>query len=235
MLEHVAKAEHAGITQALEFPGFCEGAFDCLLAPDADPFPLGVFVNAIVCTKANTRFAFTIISIRTLQCWRRCIIGGLRVRRVSATVFLPSRTMPSAATSSSTSFPSKAGSCRTVCRQRIVSPYASASRAKWLIPSIEQGRQKRVKFSSTTRPPGSLPVSSRNTAQAASELLKEQGCELLFRAGIHQKYTVIDGRIVWYGSSNLLSFGPSQESMMRLVSSSIARKLMEMECLNEKL
>ena len=33
---------------------------------------------------------------------------------------------------------------------------------------------------------------------------------------IHQKYAVLDGKTVWYGSINLLSFGTSQETMMRL-------------------
>ena len=42
----------------------------------------------------------------------------------------------------------------------------------------------------------------------------------------YQKFAVMDGSVVWYGSVNLLSFGASQESVMRLVSSSIARALL---------
>ena len=112
---------------------------------------------------------------------------------------------------------------------RIVSPYASASRVTWLIPTIAQGRQRRVKFSITTRPPDSLPATSRKTAQAAFEQLQEQGCDLLFRTGIYQRYAIIDDRIIWYGSINLLSIGKAQATMMRLVSSNIARELMKME------
>ena len=36
-----------------------------------------------------------------------------------------------------------------------------------------------------------------------------------------------------YGSINLLSFGSSQESMMRLISGSIAHELMKTEAFNE--
>jgi len=43
--------------------------------------------------------------------------------------------------------------------------------------------------------------------------------------GIHQKFAIIDERVVWYGSVNLLSFGVSQESMMRIISGSVARAL----------
>jgi phosphatidylserine/phosphatidylglycerophosphate/cardiolipin synthase-like enzyme len=44
---------------------------------------------------------------------------------------------------------------------------------------------------------------------------------------IHQKFAVTDQRIVWYGSSNLLSFGNAEESIMRLESPNIANELMK--------
>ena len=56
---------------------------------------------------------------------------------------------------------------------------------------------------------------------------------MIFQSDIHQKYAIIDDRIVWYGSINLLSFGSSQESMMRLISGSIAHELMKTEAFNE--
>lgn len=83
------------------------------------------------------------------------------------------------------------------------------------------------------RTPESLPERSRRSAQIAVEGLKSQSCSLFFRSDIHQKYAIIDDRIVWYGSINLLSFGSSQESMMRLVSGSIAHELMKTEAFNE--
>lgn len=48
---------------------------------------------------------------------------------------------------------------------------------------------------------------------------------VIYKEDYHQKYAIVDGSIGWYGSVNLLSFGASQESIMRLVSSSIARVL----------
>jgi hypothetical protein len=38
---------------------------------------------------------------------------------------------------------------------------------------------------------------------------------------------VIDGRISWYGSVNILSFGKSEESVMRLESREIAGELID--------
>lgn len=43
---------------------------------------------------------------------------------------------------------------------------------------------------------------------------------------IHQKFTIVDQHIVWYGSINFLSFGSSEETIMRLESHEIANELL---------
>lgn len=43
---------------------------------------------------------------------------------------------------------------------------------------------------------------------------------------IHQKFAVIDRRIVWYGSINLLSYGKGEESIMRFENLEIAEELL---------
>jgi phosphatidylserine/phosphatidylglycerophosphate/cardiolipin synthase-like enzyme len=58
-------------------------------------------------------------------------------------------------------------------------------------------------------------------------LLKATGVNLVCKSNIHQKYAVIDQRIVWYGSINLLSFGRAEESIMRLNSTNIANELIK--------
>ena len=50
---------------------------------------------------------------------------------------------------------------------------------------------------------------------------------VVFRPSFHQKFTVIDGRISWYGSVNILSFGKAEESVMRLESREIAGELID--------
>jgi phosphatidylserine/phosphatidylglycerophosphate/cardiolipin synthase-like enzyme len=63
--------------------------------------------------------------------------------------------------------------------------------------------------------------------EGSLDLLKEAGVILVFRSNIHQKFAVIDQKIVWYGSINLLSFGSAKESVMRLESPNIANELMK--------
>ncbi len=53
------------------------------------------------------------------------------------------------------------------------------------------------------------------------------GVEVRYKSGFHQKFAVIDGQIVWYGSVNFLSFGTAEESIMRFTSHGIAGQLMD--------
>lgn len=109
----------------------------------------------------------------------------------------------------------------------IVSPYVTSKRVRWIEAALQPCAQKRVSVSIITRTPASLPVSSQKAAEIAIGLLRAYSINMICREGIHQKFAIIDGNIVWYGSINLLSFSTSQESIMRLHSSSIARALID--------
>lgn len=112
----------------------------------------------------------------------------------------------------------------------IVSPYVTVKRVRWIEAALQQCNQRNVKATVITRTPESFPSSSsRKAAEMAIGMLRELQVEVVCREGIHQKYAIMDGSVVWYGSINLLSFSTSQESIMRLHSSSIARALMNTE------
>jgi phosphatidylserine/phosphatidylglycerophosphate/cardiolipin synthase-like enzyme len=52
------------------------------------------------------------------------------------------------------------------------------------------------------------------------------GCAVDSRERTHQKIVIIDGRIVWNGSLNALSYGQrSEELMTRLVNTELARMM----------
>ena len=48
-----------------------------------------------------------------------------------------------------------------------------------------------------------------------------------YKSDFHQKFTVIDQSVVWYGSVNFLSFGTQEESIMRFENTDIAGQLMD--------
>jgi superfamily II DNA or RNA helicase len=107
----------------------------------------------------------------------------------------------------------------------IVSPYVSLRRVRWLENTFNMLSKKGITVSITTRPPSSFQGQTAKAAEAAIHALHALKIDVNLREGIHQKYAIVDGSIVWYGSINLLSFGVSQESIMRLVSGSVARAL----------
>jgi len=52
------------------------------------------------------------------------------------------------------------------------------------------------------------------------------GIKVIERSELHQKFAVIDQRIVWYGSVNLLGFADKAENIMRLEGIDIAAALL---------
>jgi hypothetical protein len=50
---------------------------------------------------------------------------------------------------------------------------------------------------------------------------------IVYKLNIHQKFAIIDQKIVWYGSINFLSYGNAQESIMRIESPNIANELIK--------
>lgn len=86
---------------------------------------------------------------------------------------------------------------------------------------------KKVKVFVVTRPIEDFQGRDVTALQSCLGLLKNTGVRVVFRSNIHQKFAVIDQRIVWYGSINLLSFGSAEESIMRLESPNIANELIK--------
>jgi phosphatidylserine/phosphatidylglycerophosphate/cardiolipin synthase-like enzyme len=77
-----------------------------------------------------------------------------------------------------------------------------------------------------TKPPDNYPEKDRARITECIELLTKQGITVKTKENIHQKFAIIDQRIIWYGSVNLLSYGKSEESIMRLDNVNIAAELL---------
>lgn len=110
---------------------------------------------------------------------------------------------------------------------QIVSPYATVKRIRWLKDAFLTLHEKGISVTISTRPAASFSGKSAQAARIAIQTLEAIGVHLQLKPAIHQKYAIIDETLVWYGSINLLSFGSSQESIMRLASGSVARALLK--------
>jgi superfamily II DNA or RNA helicase len=104
----------------------------------------------------------------------------------------------------------------------IVSPFLRKKRIQTILEWLKEPLQKGISITVITRPPESYKDSK--LIQECIALL-QFALSVIIKPNIHQKYIIIDNRLVWYGSLNLLSFGSSEESIMRLESKELATEL----------
>lgn len=109
----------------------------------------------------------------------------------------------------------------------IVSPFMHKGRIAQILRLLSEAMLNNVKLVVVTRPSEDFPEKEQINVLENTQKLKSCGVEVRYKPGFHQKFTVIDGQIVWYGSINFLSFGTAEESIMRFTSHNIAGQLMD--------
>ena len=109
----------------------------------------------------------------------------------------------------------------------IVSPFLTQKRINQIMPDFQCIMEKQVNIIIVTRPVEDFEPRKQAVLELIHRALSGAGINVLFKSKIHQKYAIIDHKLVWYGSINLLSFGYSEESIMRLASSNIAYELLK--------
>ena len=108
----------------------------------------------------------------------------------------------------------------------IVSPYLTKTRIAKMMETLDSVILSGVKLAVTTRPVDDYADKDRLRITALIDLLRKHDVKVIERPNIHQKFAVIDNRTSWYGSINLLNFGSSEESIMRLESKGISEELL---------
>lgn len=109
----------------------------------------------------------------------------------------------------------------------IVSPFMRKSRITQILRLLPEAILNNVKIVVVARPVEDFPEKDQKSVLENTQKLESYGVEVRYKPGFHQKFTVIDGQIVWYGSVNFLSFGTAEESIMRFTGYDIAGQLMD--------
>ena len=99
------------------------------------------------------------------------------------------------------------------------------NRISQLSKVLTQALQNEVSVTVITRPPENFKESEQETVKENTTLLQNCGVNVMYKSDFHQKFTIVDNQIVWYGSFNFLSFGTNEESIMRFVSFDVAGEL----------
>jgi phosphatidylserine/phosphatidylglycerophosphate/cardiolipin synthase-like enzyme len=109
----------------------------------------------------------------------------------------------------------------------IVSPFVRKRRTQQMMQHLNVAIGSHVHVTVVTRPKKDFPEKDHIAMQRTLDLLTDNGVSVVFKTNIHQKFAVMEQKVVWYGSINLLSYGSAQESIMRIESPNIANELMK--------
>jgi len=107
----------------------------------------------------------------------------------------------------------------------IFSPFATGvGTARW-IDSLRAALARGVKARILTRPPEEFGGGSVDEVVELVRALRDLGIAVDLRARMHEKIAILDGRILWHGSLNILSHRDTYESMLRLESPATCQQL----------
>jgi len=100
----------------------------------------------------------------------------------------------------------------------IFSPFASGpGTARWA-DSFRAAIGRGVSVRVVTRPSTESEVGNAEEMEELVEGLRQTGVVVDMRAGMHEKLVIVDGRVLWHGSLNILSHCNTSESMLRIES-----------------
>ena len=106
----------------------------------------------------------------------------------------------------------------------IVSPFLTKRR---VLHALNYILSADASITIVTKPPDNYNDKDKAKIEDCIELLSgHEKITVKTKNRIHQKYAIMDQRTVWYGSINLLSYGSSEESIMRIESADIAGELL---------
>lgn len=105
----------------------------------------------------------------------------------------------------------------------IESPFITSRRLSQLLPTLQRLKQRKVRVIINTRDPQTNDDEDRREdAHRAISKLQHIGVHVLYTGGHHRKIVVIDRKILFEGSLNVLSQNNSSEIMRRIESVQLA-------------
>lgn len=108
----------------------------------------------------------------------------------------------------------------------IESPFITSSRMKVLWPSLRRAYSRGIKVYIITRDPNDHSDGYEIQSESEIEALEDLGIQVFLCIGNHhRKLAIIDRKVLWEGSLNILSQTKSREIMRRLDGGSFAEDM----------
>jgi phosphatidylserine/phosphatidylglycerophosphate/cardiolipin synthase-like enzyme len=116
------------------------------------------------------------------------------------------------------------------CKEEIIieSPYITSKRAEMLIPIFNNLLAKGVKIYVMTRDPKEHEENMEYQSEDAIRIFEIIGVQVLLCIGNHhRKLAILDRKILWEGSLNILSQNHSREIMRRIEDKKLASQMFD--------
>ncbi len=116
------------------------------------------------------------------------------------------------------------------CRSEVIieSPFVTHRRLAQLLPVLEKLKSRKVRIIINTRDPHEHDEEYlREEAHRAIASLQRIGIHVLYTGGHHRKLAVLDRRVLYEGSLNILSQNRSSEIMRRIDSIQLAWQMIK--------
>jgi phosphatidylserine/phosphatidylglycerophosphate/cardiolipin synthase-like enzyme len=114
-------------------------------------------------------------------------------------------------------------------RQEVIieSPFLSSRRLDHLLPILHKLAKRNVRVIINTKLPTEQDTDYRQQAELCILRLQEAGADVLFTGGHHRKLAIIDRKILYEGSLNILSQNDSCEVMRRICSEKLSNQMIK--------
>ncbi len=107
----------------------------------------------------------------------------------------------------------------------IFSPFATGPGTSRWVDLLRAGLARGVRVRILTKPPGEFGGGGTDEVTELVHGLRALGVAVDLRARMHEKIAILDGRILWHGSLNILSHRDTHESMLRIDSPAACQQL----------
>lgn len=111
------------------------------------------------------------------------------------------------------------------CRSEVIieCPFITNRRLKTVLPTLEKLKARKVRIAINTRDPRTHDEGYRqDDAHRAISKLQHMGIQVLYTGNHHRKVAILDRKILYEGSLNILSQNDSCEVMRRIESTQLA-------------
>lgn len=115
----------------------------------------------------------------------------------------------------------------------IESPFISRKRLRHLLPIFRKLAQRKVRIVVNTKPPEEQESGYELQAEDCLRLLEELDVAVIVTGGHHRKLAIIDRKVLYEGSLNILSQNDSCEVMRRIESAQLAEQMIKFIGINK--